>query len=197
VGGTGDGEAVGGKATAAVVRTRLAWAAPLFGPCGWWVVSTRFRIFLNKPAQTWKLKLDALPCSKNDQFLHVARLGYYEQFYKLFQHPILKRIRVKNPRTESTFESLMNFKRDLNLLEKSGKFPKILSWHDLHKSEFSWDRLHARMWVTIHMPYGGVWNKIKEFEFEVQTVQPFMYNPILEGFHLCFRNTQWVTVQAL
>jgi hypothetical protein len=71
--------------------------------------------------------LDALPCSKNDQFLHVARLGYYEQFYQLFQHPILKRIRVKNPRTESTFESLMNFKRDLNLLEKSGKFPKILS----------------------------------------------------------------------
>jgi hypothetical protein len=28
---------------------------------------------------------------------------------------------------DSTFESLMNFKRDLNLLKKSGKFPKILS----------------------------------------------------------------------
>jgi hypothetical protein len=33
----------------------------------------------------------------------------------------------KNPRTDSTFKSLMNFKRDLNLPEKSGKFSKILS----------------------------------------------------------------------
>jgi hypothetical protein len=32
-------------------------------------------------------------------------------------------------------------------------------------------------------------NKIKEFEFEVQTVQPFMYNPILQGFHSSFQNT--------
>jgi hypothetical protein len=31
-------------------------------------------------------------------------------------------------------------------------------------------------------------NKIKEFEFEVQTVQPFMYNPILQGFHSSFQN---------
>jgi hypothetical protein len=82
---------------------------------------------LSKSAQTWKLKMDALPCSKNSQFLHVARLGYYEQFSQLFRYPILKRISVKNPGTYSTFESLMNFKRDLNLLKKSGKFPKILS----------------------------------------------------------------------
>jgi hypothetical protein len=27
---------------------------------------------LSKLAQTWKLKMDALPCSKNSQFLHVA-----------------------------------------------------------------------------------------------------------------------------
>jgi hypothetical protein len=32
-------------------------------------------------------------------------------------------------------------------------------------------------------------NKIKEFEFEVQTVQPFMYNLILQGFHSSFQNT--------
>jgi hypothetical protein len=31
-------------------------------------------------------------------------------------------------------------------------------------------------------------NKIKEFEFKVQTVHPFMYNPILQGFHLSFQN---------
>jgi hypothetical protein len=34
---------------------------------------------------------------------------------------------AKNPKFDSTFEFLMNFKRGLNLLEKSGKFPKILS----------------------------------------------------------------------
>jgi hypothetical protein len=32
--------------------------------------------------------------------------------------------RDKNPGTDSTFEALMNFKRDLILLEKSDKFPK-------------------------------------------------------------------------
>jgi hypothetical protein len=37
------------------------------------------------------------------------------------------RSRVKNPGTNSTFESLLNFKWGLNLPEKSGKFPKILS----------------------------------------------------------------------
>jgi hypothetical protein len=73
---------------------------------------------LSKLTQTWKLKIDALPCSNNSQFLHVARLGHYEQFSKLCRHPILNRIRVKNLGTDSTFESLMNFKRDLNLMEK-------------------------------------------------------------------------------
>jgi hypothetical protein len=34
------------------------------------------------------------------------------------------RIGVKNPGTGSIFESLMNFKRDLTLLEKIDKFPK-------------------------------------------------------------------------
>jgi hypothetical protein len=71
--------------------------------------------------------MDALPCSKNSQFLHVARSGYYEQFSKLRRHPIPNIIRVKNPGTDPTFESLMNFKRDLNLPEKSDKFSKILS----------------------------------------------------------------------
>jgi hypothetical protein len=96
-----------------------------------WLMSGAYAVSyfpeLSKSAQTWKLKMDALPCSKNSQFLHVARLGYYEQFSQLFRYPILKRISVKNPGKYSTFESLMNFKRDLNLLKKSGKFPKILS----------------------------------------------------------------------
>jgi hypothetical protein len=88
--------------------------------------------------------MDALPCFKNSQFLRVARLGNYEQCVQLCRHPILNRIRVTNPGTDSTFEYLMNFKRDLNLLEKSDKFSKIPSWPDLHRSEFSWDHLYAR-----------------------------------------------------
>jgi hypothetical protein len=100
---------------------------------------------LSKPAQIWKLKMDALPYSKNFQFLHGARFVQYEQCSQLCQHPIRNRIRVKNLGTYLTFESLMNFKRDLNHREKSGKFSKILSWLGLHKSEFSWDHLHARM----------------------------------------------------
>jgi hypothetical protein len=39
----------------------------------------------------------------------------------------------------------MNFKRDLNLPEKSGKFSKIPSLLNLHKTEFSWDHLYARI----------------------------------------------------
>jgi hypothetical protein len=61
------------------------------------------------------------------QKLHVSRLRHYEQFSPLCRHPILNRNRVKNYGTDSTFESLMNFKRDLNLLEKSDKFSKIPS----------------------------------------------------------------------
>jgi hypothetical protein len=52
-------------------------------------------------------------------------LGYYEQCSQLCRHPIPNRIIAKNPETDSTFKSLMNFKRDLTLLEKSDKFPKI------------------------------------------------------------------------
>jgi hypothetical protein len=55
---------------------------------------------------TMKLWADKAACSfKNSQFLHVARLGHYEQFSQLCRHPILNRIRVKNTRTDSTFES--------------------------------------------------------------------------------------------
>jgi hypothetical protein len=45
----------------------------------------------------------------------------------LCRHPIPNINRVKNPGPDLTFECLMNFKRDLNLSEKSGKFSKILS----------------------------------------------------------------------
>jgi hypothetical protein len=97
--------------------------------------------------QNWldfKNQMDALTCSKNSQCLHVASWGYREQFSQLCRHPIPNIKRVKNPGTDSIFESLMNFKRDLNLLEKSEKFSKIPPRLYLHKSEFRWDHLYAR-----------------------------------------------------
>jgi hypothetical protein len=58
--------------------------------------------------------------------LHALGLGYYEQFSKLCRLPVPNTNIAKNPRSDSTFESLMNFKMGLNLPEKSGKFHKIL-----------------------------------------------------------------------
>jgi hypothetical protein len=59
-----------------------------------WAHSVLYFPKLSKLAQAWKLKMDALSSSKNSQFLHVAILGHYEQFYQLCGHPILNRIRV-------------------------------------------------------------------------------------------------------
>jgi hypothetical protein len=82
---------------------------------------------LSKTGSTLKIKVNALPCTTNSQFLHVASLGYYEKISQLHRHEIPNRNRVKNPGTDSTFECLRNFKRDLNHLEKSDKFSKIPS----------------------------------------------------------------------
>jgi hypothetical protein len=71
--------------------------------------------------------MDALYCSKNSQFVHDARLGYFEQLSKLCRLQIPNRNKVQNPGTDSIFECFMNFKRDSNLLEKSDKFSKIPS----------------------------------------------------------------------
>jgi hypothetical protein len=116
-----------------------AWAL-LFGPGHRPVGPARFSIFPIYPklAQHKKFKMCALFCSKNSQFLHSARLGYYEQFSQLCPHSIPNTNIDTNLGPDSTFQSLMNFKRDLNLPKKSGKFSKILSSLDPHKSEFSW-----------------------------------------------------------
>jgi hypothetical protein len=45
------------------------------------------------------------------------------------------------------FETSMNFKGVQTLQEKSGKFTKILTQHDLHKTEFSWAHLYAKIRV--------------------------------------------------
>jgi hypothetical protein len=120
------------------------WARQSGGQHGWngigtgstvvrtgWLMSGAHAVLyflkLSELPQTWKLKMDALLYSNNFQLLHVARLGYCEQFSQLCRHRVLTRIRVKNPGTDSTFESLMNFKRNLNLVQKSNKFSTIPS----------------------------------------------------------------------
>jgi hypothetical protein len=45
------------------------------------------------------------------------------------------------------FESSMNFKGVQTLWEKSGKLSKILAQRHLHKSEFSWAHLYAKIGV--------------------------------------------------
>jgi hypothetical protein len=78
---------------------------------------------LSKTGSTSKIKMGALSCCKNLQFFHVANMGYSKQFLNYGDFNIS---RAKNPGPDSTFESLKNLKRDLNLPEKSGKFSKIL-----------------------------------------------------------------------
>jgi hypothetical protein len=82
---------------------------------------------LSKLAETCKVDNTILSCSKNSQFSHEASLEYSEQLSQLCRLQIPNTNKVKNPRTDSIFESLMNFKKDSNLLEKSDKFPKIPS----------------------------------------------------------------------
>jgi hypothetical protein len=92
-------------------------------PDGWAPTVSDFSN-LSKTGSTLKIKMGALYCSKDSHFLHVTRFGYYEQFSQLCQHSIPNRDRHKDLGTDSTFEFLMNFKRDLVHLEKFGKFPK-------------------------------------------------------------------------
>jgi hypothetical protein len=59
---------------------------------------------LSKIGSTLKIKMDALTCSKNSQFLPMASLGYHEQFSQNCQHQIPNRKRDKNPGTDSIFD---------------------------------------------------------------------------------------------
>jgi hypothetical protein len=69
--------------------------------------------------------MESLTHSKNSQFLHEAILEYSEELSQLHGLQIQNTNNVKNPGINSIFESLLNFKRDSNLLQKSDKFSKI------------------------------------------------------------------------
>jgi hypothetical protein len=69
------------------------------------------------------------------------------------------------------FETSMNFKRVQTLCEKSGKFTKILSQHDLHKRELIWAHLYTKIGVLTQASK-LIDSKIRnEFEFEIQTTR--------------------------
>jgi hypothetical protein len=65
-------------------------------------------IFFNSTKTGLNLKFEK-ECLTLLQILHAARLGNYEQFSQLCQHPNLNKIRVKISGTDSPFEILMNF----------------------------------------------------------------------------------------
>jgi hypothetical protein len=73
-----------------------------------------------------KNKMGALSYYKNSQFLHAARQQYWEQHSQLWRLQISNRSKVKNPVTDSVFESLLNFKRDSNLQKNLINCPKFL-----------------------------------------------------------------------
>jgi hypothetical protein len=81
---------------AAMVRTWLAWQRHSSDRVAdGWAHTVLYFLKLSKLAPIWKLKMDALTCSKNSQFFHVARLGHCKKISQLCPHPILNIIRVK------------------------------------------------------------------------------------------------------
>jgi hypothetical protein len=143
IGGRGDWKKVA-QATGGAVATVKPWALQSDGGRGPNAVGTggavvrtvrltggaqRFQIFsnLSKIGLNLKTKMGVLSYSKNSQFLHAASRQYWEQLAQLCQLQIPNRNKVKNPVTDSVFESLMNFKRDSNLRGKSDKFFQIPS----------------------------------------------------------------------
>jgi hypothetical protein len=126
---------------------------------------------------------------KNPNFLHDARLEYSEQRSKLCRLQIPNINNVKKPGTDSIFESSMNFEGVQTFWGKYDKFSKILYSLDIRKSEFIWVHLYARKSSSTQVPKGLGFNKRKEFEVEIQTLQYLSYKLNLQGFHSSFRNT--------
>ena len=90
---------------------------------------------------------------------------------------------------KSKFESSMNFKRVQALWEKFVKFTKTLSQHDLHKSEFSWAHLYAKIGVLIEVSKwidSGIWN---EFELKFKPHGTYNTNQANPIFHSSFYST--------
>jgi hypothetical protein len=98
----------------------------------------------------------------------------------------------------------MNFERDSNLLEKSGKFSKIPYGLDLQKIEFSWVHLYVRFRVTTQVSKGLVRIKEKSLNLKFkpdniyytnQTYHDFIqaykiYSELLFNQCICYSDTR-------
>jgi hypothetical protein len=115
------GEAMGmGTAVATAVRRHSAWPGRLCSDreADWWA-PRGFNFFpnLSKTGSTLKIQNGCLILLQKFPIFYAARVGYCKQFSQLCRHLIPNINRAKNPRSDSTSESLMNFKRGSNLLE--------------------------------------------------------------------------------
>jgi hypothetical protein len=109
----------------AVVRTRQLMGGP-----------QRFQIFFNLSKTGSTLKIQNRLNFKNQKLylnpkipnfcMQIAR-NIGNNFLNCAYFKFQTETKLKNPITDSVFESLMNFKRDSNLWEKSDKFSKIPS----------------------------------------------------------------------
>jgi hypothetical protein len=115
--GNGGSEAVGvDKATATTIRRRSAWPGRL---CFYFSN-------LSKTGSTLKVQNGCLILLQKFPILHAASLGYCEQFFQLCRHPIPNINRAENPRSDSTFESLINLKGIQTFWKNLINSPKFL-----------------------------------------------------------------------
>jgi hypothetical protein len=126
--------------------------------------------------------MDPFSCSKNSKVLYDSRMEYSKQLCQLCWLQIPNRNHVKNPGTDSIFESSMKFKGVQTFWEKSDKFSKILPWLRLHKSEFSWAHLYVRIRVTKQMPKGLGLKKEKSLNLKFKPYGIYKANQICKDF---------------
>jgi hypothetical protein len=81
---------------------------------------------LSKTGSTVKVQNGCLILLQKFPILHAASLGYCEQFFQLCRHPIPNINRAENPRSNSTFESLINLKGIQTFWKNLINSPKFL-----------------------------------------------------------------------
>jgi hypothetical protein len=81
--------------------------------------------YLSKTGSTLKIQKGCLILLQKFPIFACGSLGILNNFLNCAWHPILKINKAKNPGSNSTFESLMNFKRGLNLLKNLINFLKF------------------------------------------------------------------------
>jgi hypothetical protein len=83
-------------------------------------------------------------CSKIDETLQSHRMDDKEQLSVWGQVRITNRIRIKIHGSKTSFEVALNLFEGQTCLEKSGKFPKILTYLDFLECEFRLAQLYGK-----------------------------------------------------